>query len=123
MLRSNPFRFAALVVTEPSRSSGDVLAEAAASGFPDWKDVQSLTRLAIQVSKGVMLLHTEAPEGLNHRSPTCLLHFDVHEVEVCRWNPHRHRDAVYDNAMWGEEDDAPAPAAAGSKRKAKASFD
>ena len=62
-----------------------------AAGFPRWVDVQALSRLCVQVNKGLVVAHVTAPPAVfDPDAPGCLAAASVSEVAVVRFNPLRH---------------------------------
>lgn len=82
--------YVAVVLPEASKVGGTMRQRAKRAGYPDWRDQQAISRLSIQVSKGVLALHVEGGQrGFITSTPQCLLHLRVHSLQIVRWNPNR----------------------------------
>ena len=82
--------YVAVVLPESTKVGGHVRQAAKEAGYPDWRDQQAISRLSIQVSKGVLAIHVEGGQrGFVTSTPQCLLHLQVHSVQIVRWNPNR----------------------------------
>ena len=54
-------------------------------------EVQTLSRLGVQVSKGFVIIYVQQNWPVDFSTPTALLHLTTRQVELRRWNPKRHR--------------------------------
>lgn len=54
--------------------------------FATWNDLQTLSRLSVQVKKGLLVLYVHVEKGTDCSTPSCLGRFSVQELEVSRWS-------------------------------------
>lgn len=73
----------AVIVLPMSEELG---APAGRKAFTTWNDLQTLSRLSVQVKKGLLVLYVHVEKGTDCSTPSCLEKFSVQELQLSRWN-------------------------------------
>lgn len=66
--------------------SEELVTPAGSNAFTTWNDLQTLSRLSVQVKKGLLVLYVHVEKGTDCSTPSCLEKFSVQELQVSRWS-------------------------------------